>query len=77
MKHSKCVPVVKAKTHCGRNLVAVGRLKADDPAGQEIKGDELTLVAACRDVLRVVSAQEGTGSDDDVEPVISDAEDLS
>jgi hypothetical protein len=33
------------------------------------QGDELTLVAACRDVLRVVSAQEGGDYEDDIGPV--------
>jgi len=39
--------------------------------------DELTLVAACRDVLRVVSAQEGSDYEDDIGPVIEEADDLS
>ena len=37
----------------------------------------MTLVAACRDVLRVVSAQEGSDYDDDLAPVIEEADDLS
>ena len=41
------------------------------------QGDELTLVAACRDVLRVVSAKERTDYDDDLAPVIEEASDLS
>ena len=41
------------------------------------QGDELTLVAACRDVLRVVSAQEGSDYEDDLGPVIEEAADLS
>jgi len=41
------------------------------------QGDEMTLVAACRDVLRVVSAQEGSDYEDDLAPVIEDADDLS
>jgi len=41
------------------------------------QGDELTLVAACRDVLRVVSAQEGSDYEDDLAPVIEEADDLS
>jgi hypothetical protein len=41
------------------------------------QGDELTLVAACRDVLRVVSAEEGTDYDEDLAPVIEEAGDLS
>jgi hypothetical protein len=40
-------------------------------------GDELTLVAACCDVLRVVSAEEGTKFEDELKPVIEEAEDLS
>ena len=40
------------------------------------QGDELTLVAACHDVLRVVSAQEGSDYEDDLEPVIEEADDL-
>jgi ribosomal protein S27AE len=41
------------------------------------QGDEVTLVAACRDVLRVVSAAEGTDYDDDLAPVIEEVADLS
>ena len=41
------------------------------------QGDEVTLVAACRDVLRVVSAQEGSDYEDDLGPVIEEADDLS
>jgi hypothetical protein len=41
------------------------------------QGNEVTLVAACRDVLRVVSAAEGTDCDDDLAPVIEEAVDLS
>ncbi len=41
------------------------------------QGDELTLVAACRDVLRVVSAQEGSDYDEDLGPVIEEADNLS
>ncbi len=41
------------------------------------QGDELTLVAACRDVLRVVSAQEGSDYQDDLGPVIEEADNLS
>ena len=38
------------------------------------QGDELTLVAACRDVLRVVSAQEESDYEDDIWPVIEEAD---
>ena len=41
------------------------------------QGDELTLVAACRDVLRVVSAEEGSAYDENLGPVIEEAGDLS
>ena len=41
------------------------------------KGDELTLVAACRDVLRVISAQEGTKYDEELGPVIRETNDPS
>jgi len=41
------------------------------------QGDELTLVAACRDVLRVLSAQEGSNYEDDIVPAIEEADDLS
>jgi hypothetical protein len=37
----------------------------------------MTLVAACRDVLRVVSAEEGTEYDEELGPVIEQANDLS
>ena len=40
-------------------------------------GDELTLVAACRDVLRVVSAEEGTDYDEELGTVIEEVDDLS
>ncbi len=40
-------------------------------------GDELTLVAACRDVLRVISAEEGVAYDDELGPVIEEAKSLS
>jgi hypothetical protein len=40
-------------------------------------GDKLTLVAACRDVLRVVSAEEGSAYDENLGPVIEEAGDLS
>jgi len=36
------------------------------------QGDEVTLVAACRDVLLVVSAAEETDYDDDLAPVIEE-----
>jgi hypothetical protein len=41
------------------------------------QGDELTLVAGCRDDLRVVSAEEGTRYDDELGPVIEAVNDLS
>lgn len=41
------------------------------------QGDEMTLVAACRDVLRVVSAEEGSAYDENLGPVIEEAGDLS
>ena len=34
------------------------------------QGDEVTLIAACRDVLHVVSPQEGSDYEDALEPVI-------
>jgi len=53
-----------------------------DPEGGRTRwtgeqGDEMVLVAACRDVLRVVSAQEGTDYEEDLAPVIEEADDLS
>ena len=41
------------------------------------QGDEVTPVAACRDVLRVVSAEEGSAYDENLGPVIEEAADLS
>ncbi|MGN8216775.1 IS1595 family transposase [Halococcus morrhuae DSM 1307] len=41
------------------------------------RGDEMTLVAACRDVLRVISAEEGSKYDENLGPVIEEAGDLS
>ncbi len=41
------------------------------------QGDEMTLVAACRDVLRVVLAEEGSAYDKNLGPVIKVAGDLS
>ena len=40
-------------------------------------GDQLTLVAACRDSLRVIRGQHGVDYEGDLEPVIQEAEDLS
>src|SRR6056297_3765264 len=40
-------------------------------------GDQLTLVAACRDVLRVIRGQLGINYDTDLEPVLEETEDLS
>jgi len=40
-------------------------------------GDQLTLVAACRDSLRVIRGQLGIDFSGDLEPVIQEAEDLS
>jgi transposase-like protein len=40
-------------------------------------GDQLTLVAACRDSLRVIRGQRGIDYSGDLEPVIQEAEDLS
>ena len=40
-------------------------------------GDQLTLVAACRDSLRVIRGQRGIDYEGDIEPVIQEAEDLS
>ena len=40
-------------------------------------GDQLTLVAACRDSLRVIRGQRGIDYEGDLEPVIQEAEDLS
>jgi len=37
----------------------------------------MVLVAACRDVLRLVSAQKGTEYDEDLAPVIEKADNLS
>ena len=47
-------------------------MRTDTWTGEQ--GDELTLVAACRDVLRVVSAAEGTGYDEDLAPVIEESD---
>ena len=44
-------------------------------AGEQ--GDEMTLVAACRDVLRVVSAEEGSAYAENLGPVIDEVGDLS
>ena len=41
------------------------------------QGNELTRVAACRDVLPVVSAEEETDYDEDLAPVIKEVGDLS
>jgi hypothetical protein len=41
------------------------------------QGDEMTLVAACRDVLRVISAEERSKHDENPGPVIEEAGDLS
>ncbi|WP_049998744.1 IS1595 family transposase [Halococcus sediminicola] len=41
------------------------------------QGDEMTLVAACRDVLQVISAEEGSKYDENLGPVIKEAGDLS
>lgn len=41
------------------------------------QGDELTLVAACRDVLRVVAAEKGTRYDEELAPVLEEAQELS
>ena len=41
------------------------------------QGDEMTLVAACRDVLQVISAEEGSKYDENLGPVIEEAGDLS
>ena len=40
-------------------------------------GDQITLVAACRDSLRVIRGQRGIDYQGDLEPVIQEAEDLS
>jgi len=40
-------------------------------------GDQLTLVAACRDSLRVIRGQRGIDYSGDLAPVIQEAEDLS
>ncbi|MDB2275509.1 IS1595 family transposase [Halorubrum ezzemoulense] len=40
-------------------------------------GDQLTLVAACRDSLRVIRGHRGIDYEGDLEPVIQEAEDLS
>lgn len=41
------------------------------------QGDELTLVAACRNVLRIVTAEEGTEFERELKPVIDEAKDRS
>jgi hypothetical protein len=41
------------------------------------QGDEMTIVGACRDVLRVVSAEEGAAYDENLGPVIQEVDDLS
>lgn len=61
---------------------AGGLDRAGSPEGGRTRwtgdlGDELTLIAACRDVLRVVAAQEGSDYEEDLSPVIEDADDLS
>jgi len=40
-------------------------------------GDDLTLIGACRDVLRVVSVEEGVDYDEELGPVLEEAQDLS
>jgi len=66
----------------GRDPPRDGLFRGGSPEGGRTRwsgeqGDELTLVAACRDVLRVVSAEEGTKFEDELKPVIVEAEDLS
>jgi len=66
----------------GRDPPRDGLSRGGSPEGGRTRwsgeqGDEMTLVAACRDVLRVVSAEEGTRFDDELKPVIEEAEDLS
>lgn len=41
------------------------------------KGDKLTIVVACRGVLRVVSAEEGTNYDEELGPMIEEVDDHS
>jgi len=66
----------------GRDPPRDGLSRGGSPEGGRTRwsgdqGDELTLVAACREVLRVVSAEEETTFDDELKPVIEEAEDLS
>ena len=42
-----------------------------------VQGDELTLLSACRDRLRVVSAHEGSDYEVGLGPVVEEADDLS
>lgn len=66
----------------GQNPPRDGLSRGGSPEGGRTRwtgepGDELTLVAACRDVLRVVSAEEGSAYDENLGPVIKEAGDLS
>ena len=66
----------------GQNPPRDGLSRGGSPEGGRTRwsgdqGDEMTLVAACRDVLRVVSAEEGSAYDKNLGPVIDEASDLS
>ena len=65
----------------GQDLPWEGLNRGGSPEGGRTRwtgkqGDEVTLIAACRDVLHVVSPQEGSDYEDALEPVIEWAEDL-
>jgi hypothetical protein len=66
----------------GRDPPRDGLSRGRSPEGGRTRwsgeqGDEMTHVAARRDVLRVVSAEEGSKFEDEFNPVIEEAEDLS
>jgi ribosomal protein S27AE len=66
----------------GQNPPREGLDRGGSPDGGRTRwsgeqGDELTLVAGCRDDLRVVSAEEGTRYDEELGPVIEEVDDLS
>ena len=66
----------------GQNPSRDGLSRGGSPVGGRTRwtgeqGEELTLVAACRDVLRVVPAEKGSAYDENLGPVIDEAGDLS
>lgn len=73
----RSVRAIKDRSRRGTAVRVAASSQSGRSRWRERHDDQLTLVAACRDSLRVIRGQRGIDYEGDLEPVIQEAEDLS